>query len=171
VSGIRVRAETPADHEHVDAIQRAAFGRDEEAALVRALRARVSPQVSLVAETSGEVVGHVFLSPVTIEGPLPSPPVGGLAPVGVAPAHQGRGVGAALVGAGLREAARLGWQAVFLLGDPAYYARFGFRLAAPDGLRYESELFDAAFQVVELVPGALADHRGWIRYPEAFAGV
>lgn len=168
MSGILVRSETPADHERVDAIQRAAFGRAAEAELVQALRAQVSPQVSLVAEASGAVVGHVFLSPVTIDGPHPTPPVGGLAPVGVAPAHQGRGVGTALVRAGLREATQVGWQAVFLLGDPAYYARFGFRLAAPDGLRYENELFDAAFQVVELVPGALADQRGWVRYPEAF---
>lgn len=171
MSGVRVRPETAADHARVDEIQRAAFGRDEEAALVRALRAQARPQISLVAERAGRLVGHVFLSPVTIEGPASPPPVGGLAPVGVDPEHQGQGVGSALVRAGLREAAAIGWQAVFLLGDPAYYARFGFTLAAPAGLRYESELFDPAFQTIELVPGALAGQRGWIRYHDAFRGV
>lgn len=171
MSGIRVRSETPADHARVDEIQRTAFGRDEEAALVRALREQAHPQISLVAERDGALVGHVFLSPVTIEGPRASPPAGGLAPVGVAPEHQGEGVGGALVCAGLREAAAIGWQAVFLLGDRAYYARFGFTLAAPADLRYESGLFDAAFQMIELVPGALAGQRGRVRYHEAFDGL
>jgi putative acetyltransferase len=164
-----VREETAADHARVDSIVEAAFERPQEAALVRALRDSATPQLSLVAELGKEVVGHVFFSPVTIEGASSSLPVGGLAPLAVDPAVQGRGAGSALVQAGLEACEGRGWQAIFLLGDPAYYSRFGFELAGPRGFHYESEAFDSGFQVHEIVAGALAGHSGWVRYHEAFA--
>ena len=77
-------------------------------------------------------------------------------------------VGAALVREGLERCADLGWRAVFVLGDPAYYSRFGFVLAAPLGFRYESQAFDSAFQLFELVPGCLARRAGRVHYDEAF---
>lgn len=166
-----IRPETPADHARVDEIEEAAFGRVDEAALVRRLRAAPLETLSLVAERDGALLGHVFFSPVEIDGEGDPPPTVGLAPLAVDPAQQATGVGSALVRTGLRECLAIGWQAVFLLGDPAYYSRFGFELAAPRGFRYESEVFDSAFQVIELVPGALSDCRGWVRYHEAFAGV
>jgi putative acetyltransferase len=171
VSDLEIRRESPSERARVDEIQVAAFGRTDEARLVRSLRAKAQPQLSLVAEHDGELAGHVFFSPVEIVDPGPSPPSAGLAPLAVAPEKQGRGVGSALVRAGLRECITLGWQAVFLLGDPAYYSRFGFSLAAQCGLRYESEAFDLAFQVLELVPGALSECSGWVQYDEAFAEV
>jgi putative acetyltransferase len=91
--------------------------------------------------------------------------------VGVHPHAQRQGVGTALIRAGLRRCSAMGWQAVFLVGDPAYYSRFGFVLAAPMGLRYQSQAFDSAFQVLELTPGALAGCRGLVLYHEAFARV
>ena len=164
-----IREERSSDHAEVDAIQRAAFGGPGEAELVAVLREAANPQLSLVAERGGEIVGHVFFSPIEIEGPETSPPCAGLAPLAVLPERQSEGAGSALVRAGLCESAALGWQAVFLLGDPAYYERFGFHLAAPHGLHYESEVFDSAFQVLELVPGCLSGCRGWVRYHSAFA--
>lgn len=166
---LAIRAEKESDHERVAAIQEAAFGQTAEAELVAALRESARPRLSLVAELAGERVGHVFFSPVAIEGPGAAPPVAGLAPLAVAPEWQGRGAGSALVRAGLSACVPLGWQAVFLLGDPGYYGRFGFEPAPPRGLRYESEAFDRGFQVRELVPGALEGCTGWVRYHEAFA--
>ena len=166
---LAIRAERASDHRRVAAIQEAAFGQPAEAELVAALRESAQPQLSLVAEHAGEVIGHVFFSPVTVEGPRPAPPAAGLAPLAVAPEAQGCGAGAALVRAGLEACPSLGWQAVFLLGDPEYYARFGFVRAAPRGLRYESEAFDRGFQVLDLVPGALEGCSGWVHYHEAFA--
>ncbi len=166
---IDVRPERLTDHARVDEIQQAAFGRVGEARLVQELRRRSNPHLSLVAEVAGEVVGHVMFSPVSIEGASQAPPMAGLAPVAVAPDFQGRGAGSALVRSGLRECVPLGWQAVFLVGAPAYYGRFGFELAAPGGLRYESEAFDHVFQRIELVPDVLSGCSGWIRYHEAFS--
>lgn len=168
-SPFEIRPEQPSDYARVDEIQRAAFGQDGEARLVEALRERAKPYLSLVAESAGEVVGHVLFSPVSIEGIGDPPPLAGLAPLAVSPEMQGRGAGSALVRAGLRDCEALDWQVVFLLGNPAYYSRFGFTLSAERGLRYESEAFDAAFQLCELVPGALSGCSGWVRYHPAFS--
>ncbi len=121
-----------------------------------------------MAEEAGRPVGHVLFSAVTIERGPKSPAAGALAPVGVLPAAQGRGVGSALIRAGIASAHGLGWQLLFVLGNPSYYGRFGFQLAAPHGLHYASHDFDSAFQVQELAPGALAGARGWVRYHPAF---
>ena len=170
---VRVRPERPTDHAAVEAMVEAAFGRAAEAGLVSSLRRDAAPLVSLVAELEaapGRPVGHVMVSPVRLES-YPEIAAGGLAPVAVAPARQRRGVGGALVRAALEAAGTLGWRAVFVLGEPAYYGRFGFVPAAPYGLHYESPAFDAGFQVRELMPGVVTRWRGWVRYHGAFAGV
>jgi putative acetyltransferase len=164
-----VRAEGPADRGAVAAVLEAAFGRRDEAELVSELRSRASPRLSLVALQADEVVGHVFFSPVRLDLRAGAPvAAGGLAPLGVTPASQGRGVGSALVRAGLSACSGLGWRAVFVLGEPAYYSRFGFELAAPRGLRYESPAFDPGFQLLEIDAGAMSGCRGWVRYDDAF---
>jgi putative acetyltransferase len=167
---LRVREERPADFASVHAVQSAAFGRSGEADLVDALRGRAEPALSLVAELAGRIVGHVFFSPIRLEasGADAAPPVAGLAPIGVLPELQGRGIGARLVRDGLERCAALGWRAVFLVGDPGYYARFGFALAAPLGFRYQSEQFDPYLQVLELAPGALCGVRGPVHYLDVF---
>jgi putative acetyltransferase len=168
-AGCEIRAEAPGDAPAIFAVQAAAFARPDEARLVDALRGAVRPAVSRVAVLDGRVVGHVLVTPVRIETARgEAPACGGLAPLGVEPALQGRGIGGALVRAALAGAREL-WPAVFLLGSPAYYGRFGFELAAPRGLHYESHAFDAGFQVLLLRPGALDGIRGLVRYADAFA--
>lgn len=162
-----IRDETPGDAGPVHEVETSAFGRPEEVRLVDALRGQVTPSLSLVADADGGIVGHAFFSPLRVES-AEAPPVGGLAPIGVRPDYQGRGVGGDLIRAGLERAPALGWKAIFLLGDPAYYARFGFELAAPRGFHYLSEAFDASFQVIELEAGALAGCSGLVHYPAAF---
>ena len=168
-ASLTLRAESAADQAQVFATHCAAFGRPEEAHLVDALRRAATPQLSLVAEVAGAVVGHIFFSPAAIEPLTGDVQVACLAPVAVAPAHQGRGIGTALVRAGLAQCPALGWQAVFLVGAPAYYARFGFVLAAPLGLTYGDARFDTVLQVIELVPGALRHGCGRLRLHAAFA--
>jgi putative acetyltransferase len=163
-----IRPERAEDARAVWTVHEAAFGRPDEARLVARLRQEARPCVSLVAERAGRAIGHVFFSPVTIEGDAGAPPAGGLAPVGVLPDEQARGAGSALIRAGLEASRTLGWELLFVLGNPAYYGRFGFVLAAPHGLHYERSAFDAAFQVQELAAGALARARGWARYHPAF---
>lgn len=114
-----LRAETAADHQAIHALNKTAFGGPDEARLVDRLRRDGDLDLSLVAAQGGTVLGHIALSPIAAAFPALA-----LAPVAVHPALQNRGIGAALIRAAI--AARPG-HAIILLGDPAYYHRFGFQ--------------------------------------------
>ncbi len=169
---MKIRPESADDHAAVEAVVTAAFGSPLEARLVAALREEVEPSISLVAENDrGEVVGHIFFSPVTLENAVDAPGCAALAPVSVEPRHQNLGVGSALIRSGLAGCRKLGWRAVFLVGDPLYYRRFGFKLAMTKGFHFSSYELDSAFQLLELEPGVLDGWTGWIRYPDAFDAI
>jgi putative acetyltransferase len=167
---ITIRHERPEDRERVWEIHRAAFGRDVEADLVDALRGNAKPEISLVAieggEDDGRIVGHVYLSRVHV-GDARRPAMG-LAPVGVDPSVQQRDVGGKLCRRGLEECRVLGEPVVFVLGDAAYYPRFGFEPALPRGLYYKSEAFASGFFVAILEDGAADGLEGEVFYHPAF---
>lgn len=165
-----VRDERPQDHAAVRAVNASAFETPAEADLVDALRAQAQPIVSLVAEANGEVVGHVLLSPVTLDA-HPGLRLMGLAPLAVAPAHQRRGIGAALVRAGLQRCRQLGIGAVVVPGHPSYYPRFGFQPSARFGIRSEFDAADEAFMLIELQPECLQGASGIVRYHALFKAV
>lgn len=166
---VQIRLEEAGDHQSVRRVQEAAFGQPGEAALVDALRLDAQPALSLVAEVDGAIAGHVFLSSVEVDVQPADRHFAGLAPIGVMPTLQNRDIGGALMREAIQRAPSLGWSAIFLLGDPAYYSRFGFILAGPLGLHYESKAFDSDFQVLELQDGALQDCSGLVHYHSAFS--
>jgi putative acetyltransferase len=130
---VSIRDERPGDEAAIRAVVAAAFGREAEAMLVDEVRAIGVGLCSLVAVDGGRIVGHVLFTPATV-GARDAALLG---PLSVAPAHQGRGVGAALVRAGVARMAERGAGAVVLVGSPGYYSRFGFvpgaaRTAAAD---------------------------------------
>lgn len=132
-----IRTESAADHASIRAVVQAAFadsahGDHGEARIVDALRGDGALTVSMVADLDGDVIAHIAVSPVSVDGKH----LGwhGLGPVAVAPAHQGRGVGFALVQAALQQLRASGSAGCVVLGDSGYYRRFGF--APVDGLRY-----------------------------------
>lgn len=166
-----VRAETPGDRQAVREVNDIAFGRVGEANVVDALRGAAEPLISLVADEDGSVVGHVLFSPVLLE-PKPFGSLAlGLAPLAVHPSRQRRGIGSLLITEGLKECRRLGCGAVFILGDPAYYRRFGFAPAVRGGFRSEYEVPEEAFMVAELEPGALEGRHGRVRYRPEFSAL
>lgn len=126
-AAMRLRCETPADADAIDALLARAFAghphsHQTEAAIVRALRAAGALSLSLVAEDDdGGVIGHVAASPVRVAGAERG--WYGLGPLAVEPARQRGGVGSALMRAVLETRGAAG---CVLVGDPAYYARFGF---------------------------------------------
>ncbi len=124
---IDVRDENPRDWKAVYEIVSSAFGQLAEAELVEKLRGGDSV-VSLVAEEDGQIVGHVLLS--RMGAPFPAL---ALAPVSVIPAKQRSGIGSALVKRAVNLARSEGWAAIFVLGDPNYYERFGFDKEATAG--------------------------------------
>ena len=147
-----IRPERAADEDAIRAVETAAFGRDEEARIVDDLRASDAfiPELSLVAEDGGAIIGHVMVSRGHAE---PSgEPLLWLGPIGVAPQRQREGIGSALVQAALAGAGELGAACVVLIGDPAYYSRFGFVQAEPLGLLPPEGWPSRAFQVAVLDP-------------------
>lgn len=126
---ITIRPETPSDEEAIEHVTRRAFlshpySHQTEQFIIRALRADHALSVSLVAEDAGHVVGHIALSPVTVsEG---AAGWYGLGPLSVEPDVQRRGIGRALMEKGLAELRKIGASGCVLVGDPAFYIRFGF---------------------------------------------
>jgi putative acetyltransferase len=168
---VAVRPERAGDAADIRACVVRAFGRPAEADLVDALRVVGGVAASLVAVAGARVVGHVLFSPVTIEGAAPDLAPVGLAPVAVLPEVQRRGIGAALIEAGLARCRAAGHGCVVVLGHPAYYPRFGFAPASRFGLRSAYDVPDDTFMALELRTGALLGRGGTVRYRPEFAGV
>ncbi len=155
-----IRHEKRSDIEKIHEVNVAAFETDSEARLVKALRDSDVPYISLVAEVSGELVGHILFTPVALVGEETELTLMGLGPMAVSPAHQNKGIGTELVRAGLERCAELGFDAVVVLGHPAYYPRFGFVPSVEYGIRSEYDVPDDVFMVLELTKGSLKDKSG-----------
>src|ERR1043166_2974392 len=163
-----IRAEEHRDWAAIDAVNVSAFETPAEANLVDTLREHAQPLVSLVAEDKGAIVGAILFSPVSLPG-HPALRIVGLAPMAVAPEHQRKGVGSALVRAGLDHCRQLGFGAVVVLGHPAYYPRFGFSSSARFGIGCEYDVPEEVFMVAELKAGFLGGASGTVKYNAAFS--
>ncbi|MCL4800260.1 MAG: N-acetyltransferase [Burkholderiales bacterium] len=160
---VRVRRARPADAEAIRAIHLAAFPTDAEAWLVERLRAKGRLCLSLVAQVGRGIAGHVAFS--RVRGGAAGL---GLAPLAVAPAWQRRGIGGRLVRDGLALCARMGYRYAVVLGDPAYYRRFGFVPGTRYGLANEYGAGDP-FMVIALAPDGLPRPGTLVRFGLEFA--
>ena len=117
-------------------IQKAAFGGDVEAGLVRDLLEdpTAQPLLSLLARDDGRAVGHVLFTAGRVDGAPRDVSIAILAPLAVVPEAQGKGIGGRLIAHGLGVLAQSGVELVFVLGHPRYYRRHGFEPAAAHGL-------------------------------------
>jgi len=122
-----IRDATPADFDAIVAVTDAAFDGEEEA--MRIIRG-AAPDVSLVWEEDGAILGHTMLTRMRMGELRPLQ----LSPLSVAPGQQRRGIGSALTREALRRADELGEPFVLLLGHPEYYPRLGFEPATPLGI-------------------------------------
>ncbi len=128
-----IRPETPSDEDAIEQVTRRAFlshpySHQTEQFIIRALRADHALSVSLVAEEAGRIVGHIAISPVTISDGTAG--WYGLGPISVDPAWQRQGIGRTLMEKGLAELRNTGANGCVLVGDPAFYTRFGFANSA-----------------------------------------
>ena len=175
--GPLVRPSTPEDVGPIRALTAAAFasathsappadGTDDpgEAALVVWLLEDPTaiPELSLVAEQDGELVGHVIGS----RGHVDDVPAVGVGPVSVHPDRQGQGVGSTLMSAVLGAARALDEPVVVLLGSPEYYSRFGFGAASALGIAAPDPEWGDYFQALALGTGPVPS--GTFRYAEPF---
>lgn len=166
--GLIVREESPADAEAVENVLTAAFDTAAEASIVDTVRGAKEALFTLVAELDGLVVGHIMFSPVTLDL-HPDLKTQGLAPVAVVPSHQQQRLGSTLIEKGLDRCREADVDVVFVLGDPAYYSRFGFASAETFGIDSEYQVPADYFMLLELKPGVLGNTRGGTaRYLTAF---
>ncbi|MGW0435250.1 GNAT family N-acetyltransferase [Micromonospora sp. NPDC003197] len=176
---VRLRPEGPADITAVRQVVTEAFARLDapvpaEVGLVEALRASEAwiPELSMVAEVGGEIVGYALLSRVRVDpGILPALALG---PVAVRPDRQGLGYGTSVVQAVLDAAAELGERLVVVLGNPAFYRRFGFEPAARFALTSPWSGLGDPWQALVLpaaVSGAEPPPSGDVSFPHAWAQV
>jgi len=164
---ITIRLETPTDAEAVFGVEAAAFGRPDEARIVDAIRGSADEVASLVAVEGDRLVAHVLFSRVRIDG-LSRARAAALGPVAVAPDRQGLKIGDALIRRGIDVVrARAAFDLLFVLGNPRYYARFGFEPALKAGFTFAPGA-EQAFQYIWLT--GWPDGGGRVVYHAAFGG-
>ncbi len=167
---IHIRPETPSDYQHIFEINAQAFQQEAESLLIEKLRKSeyFIPELSIVAEKGGELIGHILFSKIRIEGEVRTPSIA-LAPMAVLPEFQNQGIGSLLIREGLEKVKEMGFKSVIVLGHKDYYPRFGFKKASNWGIQSPFEVPDEVFMAIELEEGALANAAGVVVYPEAFS--
>jgi putative acetyltransferase len=165
-----IRPEKEEDYAAIFEVNKLAFGGEEEAELVDALRKLDDfiPKLSIVALEDEQVIGHILLTPIIIETKGGSIPALALAPIAVHPEFQNQGIGSELIKKGLEKCKELRHEIVVVLGHPLYYPRFGFGNAKEKGIKAPFEVADEAFMVIELVNNALEGVKGTVKYPKPF---
>ncbi len=168
LQNITVRPESAGDIDAIfqlteQAFRNHPFGDQTEKFVVNALRRSGALAVSLVAEMAGQIVGHVAFSPAEMSNSSRHWYV--LGPVSVLPPWQRQGIGRTLIQAGLEALRARGAEGCVLVGDPAYYSRFGFRHQPDlffDGIAPEHQKYSQALPLGQR-PAA-----GTVRHHEAF---
>ena len=185
---MELRLETEADEREVENLTRESFwdvyrpGCSEHYVL-HLLRksAAFIPELDYVMCSSGKITGSIVYSRMFYEGN--NAPAGErtfavngdvamFGPVCVAKEYQGQGIGSRLIRYTLEKAKSLGYRAVLITGNPAYYSRFGFKPAAveynvllPGMSRNEDTSY---FMGLELEHGYFKTHAGIYMYDASF---
>jgi putative acetyltransferase len=161
---IEIREEQAGDAAAIRDLNRQAFGQDQEANIVEALRGNGGVVLSLVGTLDERVIGHVLYSPVQL-GALTG---AGLGPMAVHPDHQRQGIGSRLIEAGTRLLRESGCPFVVVVGHPEYYPRFGFAPARPLGITCEWDVRDDVFLVLVFDQLKMRGVSGLARYRPEF---
>jgi putative acetyltransferase len=160
-----IRYAKASDHQAIAGVLEAAFGRGDEAELVARLRADEDVMFELVAEEDGEIAGHILFSRLWADR---FELYGALAPLAVHPSRHRQGLGSQLIRSGVECAREFGCFGLLVLGDPAYYGRFGFSAAAAGEISAPYRGL-AAFQALALEKAAFEGPLS-VAYPNAFGG-
>lgn len=170
---IIIRQEREPDYKLSEYVVEKAFENDEysdhkEQFLVAGLRRSDAfiPELSLVAEHDGKIVGHIMLTRLHIVNGEKSYESLALAPVSVLPQYQNLGIGSIMVIECLRIAEGMGFKSVIVLGHDKYYSRFSFKPASMWGIKAPFDVPDENFMALELENGSLGGAAGTVVYIE-----
>ena len=159
-----IRPETPGDVVAIRIVEEVAFGQPDEARLIDDLRAAGDAVFSLVAVDDDTVIGHALFS--RMKAPFPALALG---PVAVQPEYRRKGIGSRLIREGIARSEAAGWAGIFVLGDPAFYRRFGFDVGKARG--FTSPYAGPHLMVLPIGSSELPVNAGPIEYAPAFAGL
>jgi predicted N-acetyltransferase YhbS len=172
---INIRQETEKDYKLSETVVEKAFKNAEhsdhkEQNLVDKLRRSdvFIPELSLVAESNKEIIGHIMLTKLFIENEDNRYKSLALAPVSVLPEYQNKGIGSKLINQSLKLAKELGFKSVIVLGHDKYYPRFGFKPASIWGIKAPFNVPDEAFMALELEDKSLDDVTRSVVYSKEF---
>lgn len=163
---LTIRTPASTDRNAIRDVVEAAFRQADEAALVEALIAVGDDVLELVAEAEGRLVGHILFSRLIIRQEADEFPAVALAPLSVIPALQRRGIGAALIEEGHRRLESDGERLSVVLGDPAYYGRYGYTHARAAGF-----ISDYQGEALQALDWGAAPATGQLIYAAAFSGL
>ncbi len=170
-----IREERSDDHAIVYDIVQAAFATMQhssgtEQLIVERLRKSDAfiPELSLVAESDGQITGHILLSKIQVKSNVKEHTILSLAPVSVSPDRQRQGIGSQLITWAHDRALQLGYNAVVLIGHSSYYPRFGYEPAANFDISFPYDSPSENCMAIELKKGALDDVSGEVVYPREF---
>ena len=163
---ISIRETRPSDEAALAALYAAAFPEEDLLPLVTELLAMRSGVISLAAERAESLMGHVCFTECKVGDAL----VALLGPLAVAPAYQRQGVGAALIAEGLKRSGSAGAASALVLGDPAYYSRFGFEPETGVNPPYPlPKAWAEAWRSLPLSPAEQVQVKGKLWVPEPWA--
>ncbi|GAA0722558.1 N-acetyltransferase [Clostridium malenominatum] len=172
---ITIRQETERDYKLSEYIIEKAFENAEysdrkEQFLVERLRKSNAfvPELSLVAEFDGEIVGHIMLTKLLIKNIDKEHESLALAPVSVLPQHQNKSIGSKLIIESIKIARELSFKSVIVLGHDKYYPRFGFKPADLWGIKAPFDVPKESFMALELESDSLTNVSGVVVYPKEF---
>lgn len=172
---IIIRQEIKKDYEISEKVVEKAFAREvhsdhKEHFLVGKLRKSevFIPELSLVAESKGEIIGHLMLTQLIIKDGENINKSLALAPVSVLPEFQNKGVGSKLISQALRISKEMGFKSVIVLGHEKYYPRFGFEAASRWGIKAPFDVANESFMALELEDGSLDGITGTVIYGKEF---
>lgn len=157
-----IRQETEQDFTAIYDLVKAAFqtarvSDGDEQDFVVQLRSGSSyiPELALVMEQDGRLIGHIMLTKTYVQGASGSFEALLLAPIAIALEHREKSNGSKLIAESFQRAKTMGYTAVFLVGDPAFYERFGFRPTVSFGIQYTLPIPEQNVMACELTPNAL----------------
>ena len=172
---VLIQQEQKEDYDKVYEVVRVAFAcaehtnYDEQNLVVRLRRsAAFVPELSLVAEVAGKIVGHILFTRAVIRTEAQEYGTLVLAPLAVLPDYQGKGIGGRLIEAGHQVAREMDFKSALLVGHPKYYPRFGYRPAELFGIVTDLELPADVFMACELTEGGLDGVQGRMEHAPEF---
>lgn len=172
---VKIRQEKKKDFLEVFNLISKAFEKEklsdhQEQHLVERLRKSNSfiPELSLVAESKGKILGHILLTPIQINSESETFESLALAPVSVLPAYQSLGIGGKLIEEAHSAAINSGFGSIVLLGHPGYYPRFGYQKAEKFGIKLPFDVPSEYCMALELFPCSLQGVSGNVEYPSEF---